>query len=83
MKIEMPSYDEFWRTERLSKIAQKIVSYGFQDEICTLNDWKGTLQVEWMHDKPRITFVKLLQDFWKDENECIVEILYKGKPCTN
>lgn len=84
MRIEMPSYNEFHRTERLSKIAQRIVTYGFQDEICSLNDWKGTLQVEWMHENPHPTFVKLLHDFWEDENECIVEVLYKSKPiCKN
>jgi hypothetical protein len=83
MKIEMPPHNEFHRTERLSRIAQLIVTYGFQDEICTINDHKGTLQVEWMHDKPHQAFIKLLQDFWVTENECIVEILYKSKPIKN
>lgn len=83
MKIEMPQNNEFYRTERLSRVAKCIVVYKFEDEICSINDYKGTLQVEWMHENPHPTFIKLLQDFWVTENECIVEILYKSKPIKN
>jgi hypothetical protein len=83
MIIKMPSYNEFWRTKRLSEVAMDIVDYGFQDEICSLNDWKGTLEVEWMHEKPHPTFIKLLQEFWENENENQVSILYKSKPIQN
>jgi hypothetical protein len=80
MKIEMPQNNEFYRTERLSRVAKWIVIYKFEDEICSINDYKGTLQVEWMHDKPHPTFIKLLNEFWVKENEISVEILYKSKP---
>jgi hypothetical protein len=83
MRIEMPAYNEFHRTERLSKIAMNIVKYGFQDEICSINDHKGCLIIEWMHEKPHPTFIKLLQEFWENENEYSVEILYKSKPIQN
>ena len=84
MRIEMPPHNEFYRTERLCRIAQSIVSYGFQNEICSINDHKGTLVVEWMHSTPHTAFVKLLQQFWEKENEYTIEVLYKSKPiCTN
>jgi hypothetical protein len=83
MRIEMPPNNEFYRTERLSRVAQSIVSYGFQDEISSINDHKGTLIIEWMHDKPHFAFVKLLQQFWEKENEYTIEVLYKSKPIQN
>jgi hypothetical protein len=83
MKIEMPSYNEFWRTERLSRIAQRICNHKFDDEICSINDHKGTLIVEFMKENPHPTFMVLLSYFWCAENEIGVEFLYKSKPIKN
>jgi hypothetical protein len=83
MRIEMPPNKEFYRTERLSRVAQCIVSYGFDDEISTINDHKGTLIIEWMHDKPHVAFMKLILKFWEIENEYSIEHLYKSKPIQN
>jgi|LakMenEpi03Aug12_release.lakeMendotaPanAssembly.Ray.scaffolds.fasta_scaffold538127_2 hypothetical protein len=83
MRIEMPSYNEFWRTERLSRIAQRICNHKFDDEICSINDHKGTLIIEFMKENPHPTFQILLSIFWKDENEIGVEYLYKSKPIQN
>lgn len=84
MRIEMPLNNEFYRTERLSRIAQRIVNHKFDDEICSISDHKGTLVVEFMHEKPHPTFQILLSIFWKDEDEIGCEFLYKSKAiCKN
>lgn len=71
--------EEQWRSERLQNVKNKIVSYCFDEEIISLTDHKGTLEVEWMHSNPHQGFINLLKEFWELENEHLVENYYKSK----
>ena len=71
--------EEQWRSERLQNVKNKIVGYCFNEEIISLTDHKGTLEVEWMTANPHKGFINLLKEFWELENEHLVENYYKSK----
>jgi len=70
---------EQWRSERLQNVKNKIESYCFDEEIFSITDHKGTLEVDWMTPNPHKLFINLIKEFWELENEHLVINYYKSK----